>query len=480
MKAEKVVTRFAPSPTGLLHAGNYRTALFAYLYARKHEGVFGLRIEDTDKARSKKEYEDNIIESLAWLGLKYDNFTRQSERTSIHAQAIQKLIDSGHAYVSKEENVAVNTDESGSGAPANSQATQTRRSEVIRFKNPKKKVKFKDKIRGEIEFDTTDLGDFVIARSMTEPVFHLVVVVDDNDSGVTLIIRGEDHISNTPRHILLYEALGYKVPEYAHLPLLLSPDRSKLSKRKGALPITAYRDKGYLKEAVINYMALLGWSPSAGIKSGASNADGITSDRELYSLDELVNIFDISQVQKSGAVFDETKLNWMNKEYIALMNDIEFKDYISPYIPELKVKLNESTEKILFKLIKDRIHYSSEVAELFGAGPKGEFNFLTADLSYDPAQLVWKKNSSKEEAIEHLSFVKNTLEKSNSEEFTNIKYLLMPYAEAKGKGNVLWPLRYSLSGKEKSPDPFTLLEILGRDESIKRISHAVTLLQNNK
>jgi glutamyl/glutaminyl-tRNA synthetase len=202
----KVVTRFAPSPTGLLHAGNYRTALFSYIFTLQNKGKFVLRIEDTDKARSKKEYEYNIIESLNWLGIKYDEFYRQSDRTEIHKSYIKKLIDSGKAYISKEI-----PKEAGD------------RSEVIRFKNPNKKVSFVDLVRGKIEFDTTDLGDFIIAKSMEEPVFHLVVVVDDFEMGITHIIRGEDHISNTPRHILIQEALSIPTPLYAHIPLLLGP-----------------------------------------------------------------------------------------------------------------------------------------------------------------------------------------------------------------------------------------------------------------
>ncbi|MEI6058081.1 MAG: glutamate--tRNA ligase family protein, partial [bacterium] len=308
--ASKTITRFAPSPTGLLHAGNYRTALFSYLFARHHasEATFLLRIEDTDKARSKKEYEDNIIESLSWLGLENDGFCRQSDRVDIHKKYLQKLIDSGHAYISKE-------------TPKN----PGDREEVIRFKNPNKKVRFDDLIRGPIEFDTTDLHDFIIARSMEEPVFHLVVVVDDHEMGVTHIIRGEDHISNTPRQILIYEALGLPLPLYAHIPLLLAPDRSKLSKRKGALPITDYRDRGYLADAVVNYMALLGWNPNVKDIAGA--------EREIFSRAELVELFDLSNIQKSGAIFNEEKLAWMNKIYIGKLSDAEFIAYAAAFAP---------------------------------------------------------------------------------------------------------------------------------------------------
>src|SRR3989344_309501 len=271
--SKKVITRFAPSPTGLLHAGNYRTALFAYIFALKNKGEFLLRIEDTDKVRSKKEYEDNIIESLKWLQIKYNKFFRQSERTEIYKNYIKKLIDSGHAYISKE-------------TPKEKEG----RKEVIRFKNPNKKISWDDLIRGKIEFNTTELNDFVIAKSIDEPVFHLVVVIDDYEMGITHIIRGEDHISNTPRQMLIYEALGLPIPLYAHIPLLLAPDRTKLSKRKGALPITTYRDRGYLPEALINYMVLLGWNPG--------------TEQEIMTFDEMMDQFALEKVQKSGAIFN--------------------------------------------------------------------------------------------------------------------------------------------------------------------------------
>ena len=254
-KKSKVVTRFAPSPTGLFHSGSYRTALFSYLYARQNGGQFILRIEDTDKARSKKEYEDNIIESLKWIGLEYDAFYRQSDNLPTHQKYLNQLIAEGKAYVSKEP--ARGKD----GAPVLGEDGKEKMVEVVRFKNPGGKVKFHDLIRGDIEMDTTELKDFVIAKNLNEPLFHLAVVVDDFTEGVTHVIRGEDHISNTPRQILIARAIGAPEPTYAHLPLILAEDRSKLSKRKGALAITEYRDKGFLPEAVVNYMALLGWNP---------------------------------------------------------------------------------------------------------------------------------------------------------------------------------------------------------------------------
>lgn len=277
---DKVITRMAPSPTGNFHVGGARTALFNFLFAKKNNGKFILRIEDTDKERSKKEFEDDIFESLEWLGLKHDEFYRQSERGGVYKSYIEKMLDNGSVYEAEDK--------------------------VIRFKNPNKKVKFDDLVRGEIQFDTTELKDFVIAKSIDEPLYHLAVVIDDFESGITHVIRGEDHISNTPRQILIQEAIGAPRPLYAHLPLILAQDRSKLSKRKHgeSVSLDYYRNKGYSTEAVINYLALLGWNPG--------------TEQEIFTLDELIKVFDLSKVHKGGAIFDEKKLAWVNRKHFNL------------------------------------------------------------------------------------------------------------------------------------------------------------------
>ena len=278
--SEKIITRFAPSPTGSLHIGGARTALFNFLYTRKHGGKFILRIEDTDKERSEKKFEDDIFGGLEWLGLKYDEYYRQSERGEIYRNYIEKMLNDDLAYESDDK--------------------------VIRFRNTNKKVKFDDLIRGEIEFDTTELEDFVIAKSVDEPLYHLAVVIDDFESGITHVIRGEDHISNTPRQILIQEAIGAPRPLYAHLPLILAQDRSKLSKRKHgeSVSLEYYKNKGYSSEAIINYLALLGWNPG--------------TEQEIFTLDELINVFDLGRVHKGGAIFDEKKLAWVNRKHFNL------------------------------------------------------------------------------------------------------------------------------------------------------------------
>jgi glutamyl-tRNA synthetase len=303
-----VITRFPPSPTGLLHVGGARTALFNYLYAKQHGGKFILRIEDTDHERSKKEYENEIVESLRWLGIVWDNAEvwRSSERGETYQSYLTKLIDSGAAYVSREpEKRATPPPPASLGAPPH-EKEEGKMVEVVRFRNPNKRVGWKDMIRGDVSFDTTELKDFVIARSVSEPLYHLAVVVDDFEMGITHIIRGEDHISNTARQMLIQEALGAPAPRYAHLPLVLAADRSKLSKRKHAelASLAHYRSQGISPEAMVNFLALLGWHPS---ESDAS---------EVLSLSDLLREFRLERVQKGGAVLDVNKLNWLNRQYL--------------------------------------------------------------------------------------------------------------------------------------------------------------------
>lgn len=434
-----IVTRFAPSPTGLLHMGNYRTAVFAYLYARKMGGKFIVRIEDTDKERSKEEYKDNILESLSWLGLQYDELFTQSENVETHKKYLEQLIAQGDAYVSKEEA------KDGSGVMR----------ELVRFKNRGEVVVFDDIIRGRIETDTTDLGDFVIAKSLSLPLFHLAVVVDDHEEGVTHVIRGEDHIANTPRQILIARALNFQIPLYAHLPLVLSEDRTKLSKRKGALPVTAYRDAGYLPETLLNFMAFTGWNPGG--------------EQEIYSLKELVALFDLSRIHKGGAIFNKEKLAWMNKEHMRRQSSEEQMNMVSPFFEGYSV---EVLEKLLPSII-DRISAYGELKEIEPA----EFRFFRDRPTLSVEKLLWK-NSNKEEALQHLTTVADLILYCDYSSPEVIKAAIMPYAEEHGKGNVLWPLRVTLSGQEKSIDPFTICYVLGYDETKARIRLAIKLLDS--
>lgn len=424
---KKVVVRMAPSPTGPLHVGTARTTLFNYLYARKHGGKFILRIEDTDKERSTKEFEKNILDGLEWLGLKHDEFFRQSERTETYVSYVRKMIENGTAYISKEE-----------------PKEEGQRSEVVRFKNPNTKIVFQDLIRGQVEFDTTELGDFVIAKSPEEPLYHLAVVVDDHEMGVTHIIRGEDHISNTPRQILIQEAIGAMRPVYAHLPLILDSDRKKLSKRKHgeAVSVDFYKRQGYLSGALLNFFALLGWNPG--------------TDQEIFSLEELTKAFSIEKTQKGGAIFDDKKLRWVNKEHIRRMDSSEIKKIIEG-------KINSKIPDKLVQVVVERIEILSDIDKM---KDDGEFEYYFNQPTLEKAKLNWKDTPS-EETVKNLKKSSTLLNKPDA---------LKEYAEEVGKGAVLWPLRYALSGKDRSPDPFTLISILGEEESLKRIAKAIEVL----
>ena len=386
-----IVTRFAPSPTGFLHAGNYRTAVFAYLFAKKNNGSFILRIEDTDPGRSKPEYEENIIEALDWLNLKADKQYRQSEHRPRYRELLEKLITAGTAYISKE--------------------------------------------------------------------------MPQNPGDREEVIRGEDHISNTPRQILIQRALGFSVPVYAHLPLILGNDRTKLSKRGGAKALTDYRDMGILPEAMLNYLAFLGWNPG--------------DDREYLSRDELIKTFDLTRVQKGSAIFDEVKLLSVNQHWMRTLSD---DDFISR--GKFTTSDNEKLKKTI-PLLKERTRTFSEAREML----IGEFSCFFKEPTINRKQLITKEPSGRPNmtkiALEGLLKLTSALPEGISAE--TVKNILMPYAdalagqaeEAKGKGDrgaVLWPLRYALSGQECSPDPFSLISILGIKETISRIEKAIAIL----
>lgn len=426
----QVIVRFPPSPTGPLHLGGARTALFNYLFARGQGGKIFLRIEDTDRERSRPEFEKNIIDGLSWLGLKFNNEMpiRQSERTALYRSALEKLLSTGAAYVSKE-------------APSSTSGQASRR-EVIRFKNPGQAITFPDLIRGPITFETKELGDFVIAKSLNEPLYHLAVVADDLDLGVTHVIRGEDHISNTPRQMMILEALGGVRPAYAHIPLILASDRSKLSKRHGAVGLTEYRDQGFLPEAMINYLALLGWHPE--------------SDQEIFSLEELAKNFNLARVQKGGAVFNLEKLNWFNREYLKRMPEEIF-----------SLSANQYAERPLpprlISLLRERVNNFGEIRQLVAGG---EWDYFFDQPRVEQNLL---KNSA------HLGAVSEILQSIDDHNFSpdTIKKAIMPYADKHGRANVLWPMRVALTGREKSPDPFTVASILGKKETLERLSHAL-------
>jgi glutamyl-tRNA synthetase len=435
-----IKTRIPPSPTGRFHIGTARTALFNYLFAKKHGGEFIIRIEDTDKERSKKEYEEEILAGLAWLGLKHDQFARQSESAPRHQELLEKLVAEDRAYISKEES----TNEAGKIV------------EIVRLRNPGSTITFQDEVRGEVSFDTTELGDFALARSISDPLYHFAVVVDDLDMEITHVIRGEDHISNTPRQILIQQALGAPRPVYAHLPLILGSDRSKLSKRNGATSVFDYRDEGFTAEGIVNYLALLGWNPG--------------NEREDFSLEELIPLFSLEGVQKGGAIFDREKLLSVNQRWMRKLTDDEYLE-----AGKLSASDNERLGKAV-PLLKERAKTFGEARDLL----TGELVCLFVPPQPEESQLLAK--APKEATKAHLEAVKariTGLADLSSPEA--VKVLLMPYAdsvtkEQGGRGAVLWPLRYALSGQERSPDPFSLIYILGREETLARIEKAIAIL----
>lgn len=444
---KKIITRFPPSPTGWFHIGNARTALFNYFFTKKNGGSLKFRLEDTDKERSKQEYTDDIISGLKWLGIDidYSNPYKQSEHGDIYKKYLELMLKNNTAYISKEEIKEVG-----------------QRAEVIRLRNTGRKITYNDLIRGEIEVDTTELGDFIIAKSITEPIYHLAVVVDDFEMGVTHIIRGEDGIYNTPRQILIQEAIGAPRPIYAHMPFILNEDRSKLSKRKQGefVSLSYYRKEGYLPEAIVNFLSLCGWNPG--------------TDQEILSMKELIEKFDIMKVQKSGAIFNKEKLLWMNKEYLKKM-PLEQLEKKFLKILSKKYTFDSSLLSKISQIILERINTFGELEKYIA---EGEFDYFFLAPIPVKEMLIWKKDTDFKIPKSNLEICQTEIEKISDPDFTEaaLKITLMPLAEKLGKGSVLWPLRVALSGKDKSPDPFTLLYILGRNESIKRIQKAIDTL----
>jgi glutamyl-tRNA synthetase len=440
-KSSPVVTRMPPSPTGHLHIGTARTALFNYLFAAHHGGEMILRSEDTDNARSTRAFETEIVEGLTWLGITWSNQTiiRQSERGELYATHITDGLASGAFYLSREE----------------SKQRPGEEVEVVRLKNPNKVVTFTDLIRGEISVDTSDLGDFVVARSQTDALYHLTVVIDDALMGVTHVLRGDDHISNTPRQILIQEALGFTRPQYAHLPLILAPDRSKMSKRHGAVALNEYRAEGFLPEAIINYLALLGWNPG--------------TDQEIFTMEELVEQFSLDGIHKGGAVFDKEKFLWINKQHLLKKTDDDYLAYLRAALPErvtMMPQYDDTRLKRLLPVVRERAHTAKEISD---AAEAGEYDFAFAAPTVAIDALKWKKDPDTSALLPRLEKVSELLAEADCASPETIKAAVWDYAEEEGRGEVLWPLRMALTGQERSPDPFTVAYILGLEETLARL-----------
>ena len=443
-----VKVRFPPSPTGFCHVGTARMALLNYAFAKKNGGTILFRSEDTDKERSNVEFENDIQEQLHWLSLSWDEFYRQSERTELYTDAIEKMIAAGKAFVSEE--------------PSTKDPSVT--VQIVRLRNPGTVITFTDLIRGEITFDTTELKDFAIARAIDDPLYHLSVVVDDGAMGITHVIRGEDHISNTPRQILIQEALGLPRPAYAHYPLSLGSDRSKLSKRNADVAVRSYRAQGILPEALTNYLALLGWTPPRG--------------EELFTLDQFVEDFRIEAVHKSGAIFDVEKLRWFNRAYLKKLDSEEFDTYARETFRTQLAKRDVPFDETVYKKILPILHTSIDMtADIEKNAAEGEYDFWFKDPTIDSVKIVEKKANAAD-TLTHLIYQVKALSELATFTAESIKEALWPYAESVGRGAALWPLRFALTGKDKSPDPFTVAGILGKETTLRRVNASIAALQS--
>lgn len=464
-------TRFAPSPTGDPHIGNIRSALFAYLFAKHENGQFLLRIEDTDQRRHDEKSVEIIKDALQWLKITPENFDNpmiQSKRLEIYKKAALKLIDDGFAYVcncSKERLDEVRKTQAARGLPPgydghcrdkNLQYEEGKC--VVRLKVPETGVtSFDDIVRGHVEFRNDTIDDQVILKSDGFPTYHLAHVVDDEAMGITHVIRAEEWLPSTPKHIILNEALGFPVPKYAHLPVILGPDKGKLSKRHGATGILQYRSEGYLWQAMVNFMVLLGWNPKT---------EQEIFDRKDNIYEELFEMFDLKQVNKSPAVFDANKLNHFNRHYLQLT---PAKDLISALDGSVISKLpKEHLEKII-EMAKDRMDKLSDFEKTI--------DFILKEPKLDKNLLVFKK-SSPEITKKALESVGNELHSLSDWKSQNIKNILERVVSSHGfsNGDVFWPVRYALSGLEKSAPPEEIAEVLDKGESLNRIKAAQEIL----
>ncbi|MBT3293380.1 glutamate--tRNA ligase [Candidatus Peregrinibacteria bacterium] len=492
-------TRFAPSPTGLLHVGGLRTALFNYLIAKKTGGTFILRIEDTDQEREEDGALENILSTLNWAGISpdegvvlkdgkitelgdYGPYT-QSNRLDIYKKYVKELVDNGHAYLAfdtKEELDQMREQEQKAGNPSPkydysirmrmcnsltlssdevSERLKKNTPHVIRLKTPEgRKIQAQDIIRGKVEFQSHTIDDAVLLKSDGFPTYHLANVVDDHLMEIDLVIRGEEWLPSLPKHILLYEAFGWKAPEFAHVPLLMNQGGGKLSKRQGDVSASIYSDKGYLPGVMINFLALLGWNPG--------------TTEEIFTMSELIEKFSLDRIQKAGAVFDTEKLDWLQGQWIRRMTVIEFADLIRPIVAEKYPDANND-DNFLSRagLIQERITFFNEAPEMF--------SYIYERPSIDKKLIANKKQKVTLDIVPKiLSVIIEDLNCLGGGELDwnleNLKTTLFALAESKGykNGQILWPMRAILTGLPYSPGAFEVAEILGREETLDRLKEA--------
>lgn len=485
MKAER--TRFAPSPTGMLHIGGLRTALYAYFLAKQTGGDFILRIEDTDQSRSVEGGVENIVRTLDRVGITANEgfiwkngrvMERgdfgpylQSKRLVEYKSAADRLVKEGSAYYcfcSAERLERVRQEQQQEKRQPKYDRHCLELSEeavhaelqkgapfVIRLRVPKGESHWNDLIRGPVSFSNEEMDDQVLIKSDGFPTYHLAVVVDDHAMNITTVIRGEEWISSTPKHLMLFSMLGYTPPQFAHVPLLLNNNKSKLSKRQGDVSVESYLDRGYLAQTLVNFVSTLGFNPRG--------------DKELYSMDELVAEFNLRKVKKSGAVVNFDKLDWMNRQYIQAMNDTELMEAVRPFVASMP----EQASRIL-AVERERVTTLEDLARALAEYP-------TAPEFPEPHILIWKKSDGKttlqmlERAATFLS------EYRDSMMIAELERSVKEWIEREGypTGDALWPLRVALSGKEKSASPFEYIFILGKEESLARIKRAMVSLKGH-
>ena len=493
-------TRFAPSPTGFLHVGGLRTALFAYLLAKSQGGEFLLRIEDTDRQRLVDGATEQLVHALRWAGIEPDEGVLldgdtvtqrgekgpyiQSERLEIYKEHVEKLLESGNAYYafdSAEELDAMRETQQAAkqqirydrDAMKNSftlseeevEEKKTSGSYVIRLMMPREgETSFTDMIRGEVTFKNELIDDQVLLKSDGFPTYHLAVVVDDHHMNITHVVRGEEWISSTPKHIELYKAFGWDAPTYAHLPLLVNEKKQKLSKRHGDVSVEDFKEAGFLPEALVNFVALLGWNPG--------------DEREIFSLKQLGEVFKMEQVGKSPAVFNREKLLWYNSHYIREMDVTALAAMLGPYFVNAGLTTEEELQNNDFiSWLESAVALEQERSKTLNEFPEHLALLFAKELDYADELLVWRKGT-REEAKDLLEKVVERLETHDDWSEVSLEELIMPWVKENdyGVGNVLWPLRVSLSGKKNSPGPFELLSVLGKEKSLGRIGDAIERL----
>ncbi len=426
----RIRVRFAPSPTGFLHVGSARTALFNWLFARSKDGDFILRVEDTDKKRSKKKYLDEILESMKWLGLSWDEKIHyQSKRGPIYKRYAKTLLKEEKAYIV--------------------------RNGAVLFKMPKEKVVVNDLVHGEIEFDNTLQQDLVLMKKDGSPTYNFACVVDDIEMNITHIIRGDDHISNTPKQIPLYQALNAKVPQFVHIPLILGEDRSRLSKRHGATSISEYREAGYLPDALLNFLSLMGWSPG--------------DNREIIPPDEIIRRFTVERIVKTSAVFNEDKLNWINSQYIKAMDTNRLATLLKPYLKKARLIRKDFSKDIYLKvvrLLKTRAKTLTEFVWMT------EY-FFTAQLKYDKEAV--KKHLKKKGLKVILNMLAKELDKLRPFKTEPIERCCRDLIQRLGirGGDLIHPVRVAITGRSFSPGLFEVMYLLGKKKTLKRLRGAI-------